>query len=350
VAEADRKRKEAARQERATREEDRELWRAQVYAINKLMAARDAAQFAEFKKARTGWPVLQGEHRVIAGESAIERHSGDEIEACFAPPVHAARSPQKKARNPLSASLGANRSSSDDRPGKPAGSKGGDSSGLTSMSATLGNALSRTWGGPSSLASASTDAVSDADRALLKRLSRPRESDALNDALAEEAKRKGKAGTIRQQQQREEEARAAHRKAQRTEFLAREEEREITRAQIYAINKLMRVREESAFAEFRLQREAEQLGAEGGATGGERSADSGTGNGTSDGSENEYSSGDGETLHNHGKKFPSLPKPPSTVTTSSPRGSPRGSTAMRAVHSVHHSRSHSATDAAAAAF
>ena len=34
------------------KEQDRELWRAQVYAINKLMAARDAAQFAEFKRAR----------------------------------------------------------------------------------------------------------------------------------------------------------------------------------------------------------------------------------------------------------------------------------------------------------
>ena len=58
----------------------------------------------------------------------------------------------------------------------------------------------------------------------------------------------------------------ARRSAQREEFLQKEEEREVVRAQIYAINKLMRAKEEAQFAEFRLQREAEALG--GGGDGG----------------------------------------------------------------------------------
>ena len=64
AAEEERKRKEGEREGRLRKEEDRELWRAQVYAMNRLYAQRDAAQFAEFKKARTGWAVLQGENAI----------------------------------------------------------------------------------------------------------------------------------------------------------------------------------------------------------------------------------------------------------------------------------------------
>ena len=116
---------------------------------------------------------------------------------------------------------------------------------------------------------------------------RPRESTRFEEEVGKKLK---KAATVRQQQKREEEMRLARRERHReevrlkdeeregpltltltrtttrtpTQARLKDEEREVLRAQIYAINRLMRAREESAFAEFRLKREAEALCGPGG--------------------------------------------------------------------------------------
>ena len=158
----------------------------------------------------------------------------------------------------------------------------------------------------------------DREASLLKRLARPRESDLASES-AEFMQKKGKGGTYRQQQLAEEELRAARRNAAREEVKLKEEEREIARAQIYAVNKLCQKREEAAFAEYRLQREAEALGAEE-----PPAANAGSGGAPSDGSgsaDSEDVGSDGEASSPGEAK---LPRPPTGSLAAAAAHSPRG--------------------------
>ena len=320
-AEAEKRRKSDLRDEKSKKEEDRELWRAQVYAINKLLAAKDAEAFTEFKRARGGnLPLPQwegtgdadaaGEDELGEGhETAAAAASGGRAKRKAALASSSGISSEKAA---LSQSMGSMRSSG----GKSGGSVSG--SGDSFVSAKFGAALNRTWGAGGSVVSGSGGTPSggdagglssrsamaglggasaeDRDAAMLKRLSRARESDSMMD-LAEELRKRGKGGTYRQQQQREEEARTARREKAREESRIKEEEREVTRSQIYAINKLMRNKEEMAFAEFRLQREAAALDGTGPpspAVEGARSEDATSEDGPSSDSENTLKEADGK--------------------------------------------------------
>ena len=125
------------------------------------------------------------------------------------------------------------------------------------MSATLGQALNRTWGGPGDTGTAGSG--DERDEMLLRRLVRPRESGRIEE-LDEKGRTRKKAGTMQEQQRREEAQRLARRERHREEARLKDEEREVLRAQVYAINKLMRAREEAAFAEFKAKRDADGEG------------------------------------------------------------------------------------------
>ena len=91
----------------------------------------------------------------------------------------------------------------------------------------------------------------------MARLARPREGQ--RDYDLDDAKAR-KAATVWQQQQHQEKERHARREHEREETFHAREEREIFRAQVYAMNRLFRAKEEASFEQFRLQREAEGLG------------------------------------------------------------------------------------------
>ena len=285
---------ESKKEEIRSKEEEREIFRAQVYAINKLMTARDAAAFEAFKKARgivddepPASPTREaGSLRDSLRETAsVRARPGSPRHAHAKAAETAAASERQKNRRAsgglvsrsacggwahasLSSSL---RSSAEggagggSGPAKASGRHGSSSSKPTSgdqdalMASTLGSALSRTWGGPGDRANDGSNSGDERDAAIVARLVRPREGQRDLD-LDADGKRLKKAGTVWQQQRNEEVARESRRKMQREEASAKNEEREVARAQIYAINRLMRAREESAFEEFKLRREAEELG------------------------------------------------------------------------------------------
>ena len=407
LVEAERRKKADHRAEMSKKEEDRELWRAQVYAINKLMAAKDAEAFAAFKLAR-GEPIvpmpqwegsasaraddeeadpLELAHRVQdalltektkSGSSSLrsskkkEKSSGSSVASASTDRVELSKSLPMGgggASSSSSSTPAQRRSRSRDDSSLQAEKRLDDALNSSSnMSSRLGNALSRTWGGVSSsleektssgshlqshsAMAGSSGAVDEKEAALLRRLSKPRESESMLD-LSEELKKKGKGGTYYQQQQREEQIRFARREKIREESRVKEEEREVTRAQIYAINKLMRQREEMAFAEFRLQREAEALEGGGGTDGRPsttgspgRARSAADNNSTSSNSDAHNSGDDGEQLHGHDAdmKMPHplgnalAPPPAPTVPPMSPRkpgssagrnGAPRGAPLSR---------------------
>ena len=404
--EAERRKKADHRAEMSKKEEDRELWRAQVYAINKLMAAKDAEAFAAFKLAR-GEPIVpmpqwEGSASARADDEADPLELAHRVQDALLTEKtksgsSSLRSSKKKEKSgssvasastdrvELSKSLpmggGGASSSSSSTPARRRSRSRDDSSlqaekrlddalnSSSNMSSRLGNALSRhgvacrvasrerTSSGShlqshSAMAGSGGGAVDEKEAALLKRLSKPRESESMLD-LSEELKKKGKGGTYYQQQQREEQIRFARREKIREESRVKEEEREVTRAQIYAINKLMRQREEMAFAEFRLQREAEALEGGGGTDGRPsttgspgRARSAADNNSTSSNSDAHNSGDDGEQLHGHDAdmKMPHplgnalAPPPAPTVPPMSPRkpgssagrnGAPRGAPLSR---------------------
>jgi len=165
-----------------------------VYAINKLMRARDDEQYASFRAAR----IAEFEAR---GELLPEAAHAAEDAACA----------------------------------------GGDEGGAASPR----SALARTWGA----------APREAEERGGQR------SRAKVDDLTSRPPTK-KSISVHEIQKREEAARLAKREARREDIRRREEEREVLRAQVYAINELMRCREEAAYLNFVSERHLCVPGAE----------------------------------------------------------------------------------------
>ena len=227
--------REAKRVEARAKEVDREVWRAQVYAINKLMAMRDASSFADFEHGRGSSSAVEDADLASAtptfGSSSVQlakratSSAGTASSSFLSPALARVASCRSAEERPLCANTG-----------------GGG------RNATL----SRTWGHSGEREAAKRESTEERDAALVERLARPRED--MSDEAARECKRKG---TIRQQQRAEEAARLAKREKHREEVKTRDAEREQFRAQVYAINRLMRAREDAAFEAFRLQRSGE---------------------------------------------------------------------------------------------
>ena len=283
--------RESRKEELRTKEEEREVWRSQVYAINKLMAARDASAYGEFKRSRG---VEDDEAPETAQPSSppprprpsSPRHGRDLMypdaiseedklkpyrtassliskSACAGWPSVARKSKDTSARSGADGGAAAG-SRKSGPPGERSGGRS-SSSGTTDadlqiadakMALLLNHGLNRTWGGPGER-DLGADSGDERDAAIVARLARPREGQ--RDYDLDDAKAR-KAATVWQQQQHQEKERHARREHKREETFHAREEREIFRAQVYAMNRLFRAKEEASFEQFRLQREAEGLG------------------------------------------------------------------------------------------
>lgn len=72
-------RREKQREEARTKELEREIWRAQVYALNKLMRTREESIFAAFQKAqkpRSTTDILGGEQDGTATDTSVQKYCG----------------------------------------------------------------------------------------------------------------------------------------------------------------------------------------------------------------------------------------------------------------------------------
>ena len=220
-AEAEKRRKAEVRNEVCKREDDRELWRAQVYAINKLMAARDAEAFADFKRTHGLEDEENAESAALtddaaaAADRAFKRRGGK----------HAARAALSQSL-PLRAGAGANAagvSASSDSFGTGgkfgallsrswgnSAAAAGVSDAVAGRSASVGGGGSSEGGADGELSSRSLvlgaagagsgggGPLDENEAAIVSRLARATESASMLD-MGEELRKRGKGGTYRQQ-------------------------------------------------------------------------------------------------------------------------------------------------------
>ena len=272
AAAAERKRKVEFRHEIILREEDHESWRAQVYAINKLMAMREAKSFAKYGRDReqaASSAVAEAVEMPDSLTPVAERGSQPSV-GCGGRASPRPQSLPLRAATPRSClqNGGCISYSSDNFIvgnfgaafsrvwGLATSSTGSSSSGRDGvMTATDASGLTTDVSGKSSsgsamagAASTSTTGLDEHEAPISAVLTRAREAPSLLD-MAEELKKLGSTGgSYRQQLLREVQARATRLGAVHAAPAAKEEERQIARAQIYAINRLLRTREEAACA------------------------------------------------------------------------------------------------------